>query len=62
MGQKPKFNFTPKDYLVLGEQLDMIDIKRASKVSGSRFGILKRGAAILEIALIGFIFNKLIKK
>ena len=62
VGQKPKFNFTPKDYLVLGEQLDMIDIKRASKVSGSRFGILKRGAAILEIALIGFIFNKLIKK
>lgn len=62
VGQKPKFNFTPKDYLVLGEQLDMIDIKRASKISGSRFGILKRGAAILEIALIGFIFNKLIKK
>ncbi|MDD3488123.1 MAG: serine--tRNA ligase [Candidatus Pacebacteria bacterium] len=62
VGQKPKFSFTPKDYLVLGEQLDMIDIKRASKISGSRFGILKRGAAILEIALIGFIFNKLIKK
>ncbi|MDD3491757.1 MAG: serine--tRNA ligase [Candidatus Pacebacteria bacterium] len=62
VGQKPKFSFAPKDYLVLGEQLDMIDIKRASKISGSRFGILKRGAAILEIALIGFIFDKLIKK
>ena len=62
VGQKPKFNFAPQDYLSLGEKLDMIDIKRASKTSGSRFGILKRGAAILEFALIKFIFDKLTKK
>jgi len=62
VGQKPKFNFAPQDYLSLGEKLDMVDIKRASKTSGSRFGILKRGAAILEFALIKFIFDKLTKK
>ena len=62
VGKKPKFNFTPQDYLLLGEKLDIIDAKRASKISGSRFGILKGGAAILEIALLKFIFDKLTKK
>jgi seryl-tRNA synthetase len=62
IGKKPKFNFVPQDYLSLGENLDMIDIKRAAKTSGSRFGILRRGGAILEIALIKFIFDKLTKK
>jgi len=62
VGKKPKFNFIPQDYLTLGEKLDIIDTKRASKISGSRFGILKRGAAILEIALLQFIFDKLTKK
>ena len=62
VGKKPKFNFIPQDYLSLGEKLDIIDIKRASKISGSRFGILKGGAAILEIALLEFIFDKLTKK
>lgn len=61
-GKKPKFNFRPQDYLSIGEKLDIIDTKRASKISGSRFGILKRGAAILEIALVKFIFDKLTKK
>ncbi|MDD5760764.1 MAG: serine--tRNA ligase [Candidatus Pacebacteria bacterium] len=62
VGKKPQFDFTPQDYLTLGENLDMIDVKRAAKISGSRFGILKRGAATLEVALIKFIFDKLTKK
>ena len=62
VGKKPKFNFTPQNYLSLAEKLDIIDTKRASKISGSRFGILKGGAAILEIALVKFIFDKLTKK
>ena len=62
VGKKPKFNFTPQDYLSLGEKLDIIDTKRASKTSGSRFGFLKGGAAILEFALIKFVFDKLTKK
>ncbi|NCO25238.1 serine--tRNA ligase, partial [Candidatus Parcubacteria bacterium] len=62
MGKKPHWNFTPKDYLTLGESLDIIDTKRAAKTSGSRFGFLKREAAQLEIALIHFAFDKLTKK
>ena len=42
VGEKPEFDFEPKDYLEIAEKLDLIDIKRAAKVSGSRFGYLKR--------------------
>lgn len=62
VGKKPQFNFIPKDYLTLAESLDLIDTKRAAKTSGSRFGFLKREAAQLEVALLQFAFNKLIKK
>ena len=62
VGEKAKFNFTPKDYLTLGESLDIIDTKRAAKTSGSRFGFLKREAAQLEIALVHLAFDKLTRK
>lgn len=52
VGEKPKFDFTPKDYLALAEALDIIDVERAAKVSGSRFGYLKGDAALLEFSLI----------
>lgn len=61
-GEKPKKDFTPKDYLELGENLDIIDVRRATKVSGSRFGYLKGGAALLEFALINYVFDTLKKE
>ncbi len=51
-GARPEFDFEPKDYLEIAEGLDIIDVKRAAKVSGSRFGYLKGDAALLEFALI----------
>jgi len=62
MGQKPKFNFQPKDYLVLNEKLDLIDTERAAKVAGSRFGYLKNEAALLEFGLIGLALETLLKQ
>jgi seryl-tRNA synthetase len=53
-GEKPSFDFKPKDYLELAEKLDIIDTQRASKVSGSRFGYLKGDGAKLEFALLDF--------
>mgnify|MGYP000871485087 FL=1 len=52
VGKKPNFNFKPKDYLEIAEKLDIIDIKRAGKVSGSRFGYIKGELAMLEFGLI----------
>ncbi len=51
-GELPRFDFIPKDHLALGEALDLIDVKRAAKLSGSRFGYLKNEAVLLEFALI----------
>jgi len=62
VGEKPKFDFKPKDYLTLSENLDLIDVKRAAKVSGTRFSYLKREAALLEFALINFALDTLIKE
>lgn len=57
VGEKPKFDFKPKDYLAIAEALDLIDMERAAKVAGSRFGYLKREAALLEFALIRYAFD-----
>jgi len=62
VGKKPKFSFKNKDYLEIAEKLDLIDVKRAAKVSGSRFGYLKNEAALLELALINFVFDTLTKQ
>ncbi|MBD3282623.1 MAG: serine--tRNA ligase [Candidatus Portnoybacteria bacterium] len=61
-GKKPKFKFKPKDYLTIAENLDIIDTKRAAKVSGSRFGYLKGAAVLLEIALIQLTMEELRKE
>ena len=61
-GQKPKFNFPAKDYLAIAEKLDIIDIARAAKVSGTRFSYLKGEAVLLEFALIQLAFEVLTKE
>ena len=57
-----KLDFKPKDHLELGELLDIMDVKRAAKVSGSRFGYLKNEGALLEFALINLALEFLIKE
>ena len=52
VGERPKFDFAPRDYMNIAEELDIIDTKRAAKVSGSRFGYLKGDSVLLEFALV----------
>ena len=61
-GKKPDFKFKPQDYLKLAEDKDLIDIKRAAKVSGSRFGYLKGKLAQMEFALVRMAFDEISKK
>lgn len=56
------FSFAPKDHLELGESLDIIDVKRAAKVSGTRFAYLKNEGALLEFALIQLALEVLIRE
>jgi seryl-tRNA synthetase len=50
------------DHATLGESLDIIDTKRASKVSGSRFGYLKGKGALLELALVRWAMDHLVEE
>jgi seryl-tRNA synthetase len=52
VGTKPSFDFVPKDHAQLGVDLDVIDIERGVKISGSRFYFLKGMGARLELALM----------
>ena len=61
-GDPTKFAFNPKDHLGLGEALDIIDVKRAVKVSGTRFGYLKNEGVLLEFALQQFAFDFLLEE
>ena len=61
-GEIPRFDFPFKDHLALGEELDLIDISRATSLAGSRTYILKNEAALLELALLQFALNYLIEK
>jgi seryl-tRNA synthetase len=59
IGEKTKFDFEPKSYLEIAEKLDWIDVKKAAEVSGTRFGYLKKQAALLEFALVKYCFDVL---
>ncbi len=58
-GDPTSFDFEPKDHLDLGVALDIIDIERAARASGSRFGYLKGEGALLWLALERFALDLL---
>ena len=57
-GTKPVFNFVLRDHVALGELLDIIDIERGAKISGSRFYFLKGWGARLELALMNMALDQ----
>ena len=59
VGKPTKFKFKPQDYLALAG--GGIDIERAGKVSGSRFGYILGDLVLVEFALVRFVFEKLSK-
>jgi len=56
-GAKRKFDFKPLDHITISEHLDIIDFKRAAKISGSNFVLFKGIGARLERALINFMLD-----
>ncbi|GHH65170.1 serine--tRNA ligase [Streptosporangium violaceochromogenes] len=61
VGEKPAFDFAPKDHLELGELLGAIDIERGAKVSGSRFFFLKGAGARLQLGLLNMAMQQAIE-
>ncbi|HEX2121955.1 MAG TPA: serine--tRNA ligase [Thermoanaerobaculia bacterium] len=56
-GEKPAFDFTPKNHWDLGEALGILDFDRASKVTGARFSFLFGAAAKLSRALMNLMLD-----
>jgi seryl-tRNA synthetase len=56
-GEKPSFDFEPMAHWDLGEKLDILDFKRAAKITGSRFTLYKSYGALLERSLINFMLD-----
>ena len=59
VGSPPDLPFDPKPHWELGESLDIIDFRRAVKLSGSRFYIFKGKGATLQRALITWLLDVL---
>lgn len=58
VGHKPNFEFELQDHVALGENLDIIDIARGTKIAGSRFYFLKGYGARLELALMNMALDQ----
>lgn len=56
-GTPPKFDFTPKPHWELGEQLGVLDLERAVKLTGARFAVYWDLGAKLERALASFMLD-----
>jgi seryl-tRNA synthetase len=56
-GQAPQFDFTPKPHWEVGEQLGILDLERAAKLSGARFAVYWDLGAKLERALANFMLD-----
>jgi len=62
-GDVPKFGFPVKDHIDLGlSLLDIMDVERAGKVAGARFFYLKREGVLLDMALMSFALDEMVKK
>jgi seryl-tRNA synthetase len=57
VGEKPVFDFEPLPHWDLGERLDILDFKRAAKITGSRFTLYKSFGALLERAAINLMLD-----
>src|SRR5208337_4949408 len=61
-GDRPEFNFTPKDHIDLASKLRLIDLERAAKVAGARFYYLRGDLVKLNYAVLKFALDFIAKK
>ena len=59
VGEKPQFDFVPRNHYEIGEQRLWIDKERAAKVAGSRFAYIKGDMVKLQMAIVQFVINTL---
>jgi seryl-tRNA synthetase len=62
VGEKPAFDFEPRDHVDLGAPRGWIDVERGAKVSGSRFVYRVGDVALLEFALFRWALDRVVRK
>jgi seryl-tRNA synthetase len=61
-GVPRKFDFAPRDHVALAEALSLVDFEAGASVAGQKFYYLKNEAVLLELALIQYAMNTLIRE
>lgn len=59
VGEKPTFDFEPKNHYEIAGAKGWLDKERAAKVAGSRFAYIMGDMVLLEQAIIQFVMNSL---
>ncbi|HSR71145.1 MAG TPA: serine--tRNA ligase, partial [Kiloniellales bacterium] len=54
VGERPRFDFAPKQHFELGEALGLLDFEAAAKLSGARFAVMRGALSRLHRALANF--------
>lgn len=57
VGVPRNYDFEPQDHVDLGEKLGALDFERATKITGSRFSLMKGGVARLHRALAQYMLD-----
>ncbi len=61
-GKKPEYKFPLKSHIDLLQDLNLVDLERAAKISGARFWFLKNEAVLLDLALQRYAIDFMLKK
>src|SRR3954464_11294165 len=54
VGERPQFDFEPRDHLEIGTELGLIEMEKGAESPASRFPYLKGDLVLLELALVPF--------
>ncbi len=60
-GEPRQFDFKPKDHVAIAEALDLVDFEAGASVAGQKFYFLKNEAVLLELALVQYAMQTLIR-
>jgi seryl-tRNA synthetase len=61
-GEPKKFDFTPKDHMQIGHDLDLLDFEKGTKVGGFRGYYLKNEGVQLVMGIMMYAVNKMVEK
>ncbi len=60
-GEPRQFDFKPKDHVAVAESLNLVDFEAGAAVAGQKFYFLKNEAVLLELALVQYAFQTVLK-